>query len=206
MMLSCRLFSILAICAVLTASTATFAEPSTPPTTKTVQLLLQTPLWNCIELWHVVVGAFSALIVLTCISCILNQERIEREQAQSRVSTRRHKRLHSALALKLDTDNFSEAACRETAHENLDRILKRREAIQDAEAQRLLQIKAHEQEYRNIAAYAAWISDLPETEVIELLRQAEAWEYRVLREAELQNERGQSHATVATKTTCPSLS
>ncbi len=45
----------------------------------------------------------------------------------------------------------------------------------------------------------------PDT-LAEMLRQAEAWEYRVLREAELQNERRQSHATVATQTTCPSLS
>ncbi len=200
---SCRLFSILAIAAVLAESTAALAEPSTSPTQNIAELQRSAEelLLFGVQHWFVVLVGIVGLVAFIALRILVINER-----AADRIRARRHKRLHSTLALKLDTDNFSDAACWETAHDDLEAILMRRDEIQDAEAKRLLSVKEHEYEYWQIAAYAATISDLSKAEVIEILRKAEAWEYRVLREAELQNERRQSHATVAIQTTCPSLS
>lgn len=201
---SCQLFSILAIAAVLALSTAALAEPSPSPTAQNIaelQSTIEALRSFGVQHWFVVLVGIVGLVTFIAISILAT-----REGEADRVRTKRHKRLHSALALKLDTDNFSDAACWETAHDDLEAILIRRDEIQDAEAKRLLCVKYNEYEYWQIAAYAATISDLSKAEVIEILRKADAWEYRVLREAELQNERRQSHATVATQTTCSSVS
>lgn len=205
---SCRLCSILAIAAVLAQSTAALAQPSTSPTDENIVELQRTiEALRSFGVQHWFFILVTVLVAILGFVALIAHQIHEMDAAEEdRIRAKWHKRLRSALALKLDTDNFSDAACWETAHDDLEAILIRRDEIQDAEATRLLRVKDNEHEYWEIAAYAATISDLSKAEVIEILRKAEAWEYRVLREAELQDERRQSHATVATQTTCPSLS
>ncbi|MDT8067953.1 MAG: hypothetical protein ROO76_07265 [Terriglobia bacterium] len=104
------------------------------------------------------------------------------------------KKLQDALALKLATDNFSDAACWDAAHDGQKEILDRRAVIEDAEAARLLDSKNRDTQYRRIASHAVLLCDLTEEAVIDMLRNADVWDYRVLREAELQQERSVSHA------------
>ncbi len=130
-----------------------------------------------------------------------NQRNAENAQqlAIERQNDADDKRAHAAIALSLATDNFSDPACWDAAHDGLDKILARREAIEDAEAARRLNAKKHKDDYLRIAARAASTSDFSEAAIVEILRKADEWDYRMLREAEMQNERRQHEPAAATK-------
>lgn len=113
------------------------------------------------------------------------------------MSAKSAKCLSAAVALWLATDNFSQAKLWEAAHEGLDAILARAAAIQEAEAERRLDVKAREAKYQRIACHAAVTSDITESELIDILRNFDMWEYRMLCEAQRQDERRPANAAEA---------
>lgn len=205
---SCLWSFVLATCALPIAGAAAVAQSSTPPTAQqTLHAQLET-LKN-VPLWCWIAGAGFAFIVLIVVAGVAvarkTQVRVEEERYRAIANRKKLllKQAHAAIALSLATDNFSRAACWDAAHDAREAILKRRNAIEDTEAARRLNRNQREEEYNEIAVCASETCDLSRDEVIEILRNADAWEYRVLREAELQNERRVTHARP--ETTSPSL-
>ncbi len=107
------------------------------------------------------------------------------------------KRLDAAIALSIATDNFSQAKLWEAAHDGLEATLDRAQAIQEAEGARLATAKVRQAENAKIAKHAAATSNFSEDQILNILRQAEEWDYRLLREAQQQYERSVGDAAEA---------
>jgi hypothetical protein len=91
--------------------------------------------------------------------------------------------LQEAFALSFETNGFDDAACRAVAAARLDEILAAHASIETKEAERILNTKSRDIDREKKAAYAVSRCDLDKTDVIETLRGAEEWPYRVLQEA-----------------------
>lgn len=91
--------------------------------------------------------------------------------------------LTSAFALALKTDTFSEPACQAAAAASHDAILATHSHIEAKEAERQLTAKRREAHYEELATRAAASSGLDMNQVIDILRKADAWEFRVLQAA-----------------------
>ncbi len=103
-------------------------------------------------------------------------------QAQARqqlADTRCEKRLHEAKARAIDTNNFSPDWYRSAARTAYRDILPQGAAILQREADRQIHIREVEAEYRQIAAYAASRHGLKVDEVVDMLSNADAHDYRL---------------------------
>ena len=115
-----------------------------------------------------------------------DRERQQRERDRQQSERDRHQwdiELENAVALSLKTQEFSDAACEAAALAQLDHLLTVHAQIEMKEAQRQLQSKKREAHYAQLAKYTAANSSLDEAKIIEILRKADEWEYRVLEEA-----------------------
>ncbi|MFI5093742.1 MAG: hypothetical protein ACHQIK_09895 [Candidatus Acidiferrales bacterium] len=153
---------------------------------------IQAPLSTLVRPWHVFVGLGGLSLVLL-IAIFVHQADVgdaedQRRRALKLQQERDTKRLQDALALSLSTCNFDDEACWESAKEARERILERGAEIQEAEAKRRLKTNEREAEYERIAAYAAATSNLNKDAVIRMLRSADEWDYRVLRDAQIQDQ------------------
>ena len=83
----------------------------------------------------------------------------------------------------LETDNFSDTWVKAAARRERDEFLKNAATIERQEAQRQVNAKQRETEYREIAAYAASNPGLDATKVIDMLRKADELPYRLLQAA-----------------------
>ena len=93
------------------------------------------------------------------------------------------KQLREALALWIETENFSEAVSAASAAKKLEETLADAPRIQGRQAERLLRMKDIEEQYRRIAAYAAPRCYIDEDRIIEILTCADEWPYWVLLDA-----------------------
>jgi hypothetical protein len=91
--------------------------------------------------------------------------------------------LQEAFALSFETNGFDDAACQAVAAARLDEILASHASIEAKEAERVVSTKVRASELEKIAAYAISRCDLDKNDVIETLRGADGWPYRVLQEA-----------------------
>lgn len=89
-------------------------------------------------------------------------------------------RIKKAIALSLSTDDFSDAACVAIAREQGGEIRKHGRRYEEAEAARLLRAKDAMEENRRAAAEWAKHSDLSESEILNVLENADMWDYRLL--------------------------
>jgi hypothetical protein len=89
-------------------------------------------------------------------------------------------RIKKAIALSLSTGDFSDPACLAIARHQRDEILKDARKYEAAEAARLLRAKDRKEE--DCKAAAEWVkhSDLSETEILNVLQNADMWDYRLL--------------------------
>jgi hypothetical protein len=94
--------------------------------------------------------------------------------------------LESAIALKLKTDDFSDAACRLAAMARRDAILAAHAEIEKKTAHRLCQSDEMESFYAKVARYAARRTNFNKEQMVGILRNADEWEFRVLQEAKRQ--------------------
>ncbi len=95
----------------------------------------------------------------------------------------KEKRVEEAVALWLSTDKFSDPECKRMAKENCDAVLNNQQAIELDEAKRLLNEKANQTVYKKLANHFAARTSLDRKTLIGILALADAWPYRVLREA-----------------------
>ena len=107
-----------------------------------------------------------------------------------RVSRTLDVQFEEALALWLVTEKFSKNACLKTANEHLSRILRNATAIELDEARRLANVRTRREEYSNFAIHAASQCEFGAQEIVDILEQADAWPYRVLKHAKGIKEQG----------------
>jgi hypothetical protein len=93
------------------------------------------------------------------------------------------RQLQEAFALSFETNGFDDAACQAVATARRDEILASHERIEATEAERIVSTRLRDIEREKIAWYAISRCDLDKKDVIETLRRAEEWSYRVLQEA-----------------------
>lgn len=91
--------------------------------------------------------------------------------------------LDHALTLAVKTDNFSESFCRAAAAAKRPEILAVHSQTEKREVERLHHASYFEGYYRRVARYAASRTGIEKARIVEMMRQAHVWEYRVLQEA-----------------------
>jgi hypothetical protein len=95
-----------------------------------------------------------------------------------------HRRLIEAVALSLATNSFNSAAVRSHAAKRRKDLLNDADSIEWKEAQRRINSRLLEDDYKRLAKYAAPKSmHLDEPTLINILRSAEEWPFRLLTEA-----------------------
>lgn len=94
--------------------------------------------------------------------------------------------LDQALSLQLKTGGFSDDACRAAAAARRQRILDAHSEIERKEAQRIREARAFEEGYAQTARLAGKEAAFDRRQLIDALRKAHGWEYRVLQEAKRQ--------------------
>jgi hypothetical protein len=94
-----------------------------------------------------------------------------------------NKQVEKAVALWLETDGFSDEACRTQAESSLDETLRDAPKISEAEAKRELTAQDREEKYAQMAAHIAPRSEHSEQDLKDILWWADAWPYYVLLEA-----------------------
>jgi len=140
----------------------------------------------------VLCGFFIGAVVLSVLSCVFRYRSVSAlikgaEIAVQRASARKiqdmERELKEGIALSLKTDGFSEAARQAAATAGRDGILAAHAAVEAKEAERLANARARAAHYEGVAAYAAPRSELGHAAIVEILREADEWEYKVLQEA-----------------------
>ncbi len=131
----------------------------------------------------VIVSLILALVILKKVASYIRKYIVHRKALAGSAHQQRTRMLNNALALFLKTANFCEEACRQAAAANKGDILAQHSAIEAKEADRLLHSTAHEQYYKGVAAAAAKKCEFTKEELLDMLRKADAWEFRVLQEA-----------------------
>jgi hypothetical protein len=161
---------------------------------------IQPSLISLVRLWHVAAVLGGLLVVIVVIGLASAASDSGREAARrkrvrptqpssvvspsvSSLSQEDRAQLKKAVALYLATENFSDEARIRTAKQELDAILDRREAIEEAEAERRLCWKDREANYKRIATSADESPDFGTAELIKILRKADEWAFRVLQVA-----------------------
>ena len=129
---------------------------------------------------YVIGGIVGVLLLLAFVIAMPNdEEKCKREQPQHRFE----KQFEEALALSLATDGFSDAACRMRAINGLNEVLEVASKIEADESKRRTTSLKTEAKYARIAKYAARRCPMDEQTIIDMLRAADEWPYRVLQMA-----------------------
>lgn len=143
---------------------------------------IQAPLSTLVRPWHVLVGLGVLVFILIVVVASVSGSG-DPEIPSPSVRKEWDERLEKAVALKLETDDFSDEACKATAETKLEQTLASAKAISATESARRLRAKELDEEYAQVAAYGALRSGMGASALVEALRNADAWAYRVLEEA-----------------------
>jgi|GEM_PF-3803203 len=137
-------------------------------------------------------GACGSGVVLVVLSSVFQSRSVsaanrDAECAAKRASGRKvqemERELQEAFTLALKTENFSEAACQAAAAARRDEVLFAHAQIAAKEAERLLNVKIHAAHFEKLAAQASSRSEMGHAALVDILRRADEWEFRVLQAA-----------------------
>jgi hypothetical protein len=117
------------------------------------------------------------------VSALIKDAEIAAQRASARKVQEMECELKEAITLSLKTDNFSEAARQTAATTRRDQVLAMHAEIEEKEAERIATARARAAYYEGMAAHAAPKSGLEHAAIVDILRNADEWEYQVLQEA-----------------------
>jgi hypothetical protein len=125
----------------------------------------------------------SSVIQHRSVSALIKDVEIAKQHASALKIQVMNRVLKDAIALSLKTENFSEAARRTAASAQRDHVLATHAEIEAKEAERIANARARAAHYEGVAAHAAPKSELGHAAIVDILRNADEWEYQVLQEA-----------------------
>ena len=160
------------------STTAAAQTPGQSDSSDPIQLIQDEGVWIAVCV-GVILFCFVAFI-----ASVRSDMKWKREGARIReIYKSWEKRFHHAMTLGLETDNFSDIACHVVAEMKRQELLKNAGEIEGDEARRLSTEKLLDAEYAQIADWAVFRCNQDKRAIVEMLRQADRWPYRLLQEA-----------------------
>ncbi len=128
----------------------------------------------------VMVLVVTVLVLIFAICSHIKEKRRDQEWRVYRLHQSWDKKLKQAQITALETEHFSPAWYKAAAKMRCDDLLAKAKKIRAKEAQRRIREKQVERKYEEIATYAAQTHELNESEVVEMLRNADKHQFRLL--------------------------